>query len=71
MRKITWLIAGVGLGFIAAHFVNSTPEGKRFFDRVNQGAREFNDAVQDGYRRGAEELLEDVEEALKNLRDKA
>lgn len=71
MRKLIWLCAGVGLGFIAAHFVNQTPEGKQFFNRINQGAREFNTAVQEGYRRGEEELLDDVEEALKNLTSKA
>ncbi|MDA3145903.1 hypothetical protein JSO19_00740 [Leucobacter sp. UCMA 4100] len=71
MRKLTWLITGVGIGFVAAHFVNQTPEGRKFFDRIGQGAREFNGAMQDGYRQGGEALLEDVEEALKKLRDKA
>ncbi|WP_217132060.1 hypothetical protein [Leucobacter chinensis] len=71
MRKLTWLITGVGIGFVAAHFVNQTPEGRKFFDRIGQGAREFNDAMQDGYRQGGEALLQDVEEALKKLRDKA
>ncbi len=64
MRKLTVLVTGIGIGFVAAHFVNQTPEGKKFFDRVNQGAREFNGAVQEGYRRGGEDLLDDVEEAL-------
>lgn len=68
MRKLTWLITGIGIGFIAAHFVNQTPEGKKFFDRVNQGAREFNEALQEGYRQGGEELLDEVEAALKKLR---
>lgn len=70
MRKFTWLLAGVGIGFVAAHFVSQSPEGKKFFDRVNQGAREFNDALHEGYRQGGEELLDEVEEALKRLRDR-
>lgn len=71
MRKLTWLITGVGIGFVAAHFVNQTPEGRKFFDRLGQGARELNDAMQDGYRQGGDASFDDVEEALKNLRDKA
>lgn len=50
MRRLKWLLGGVVLGFVAAHFVNQSPEGRRFFERVNQGAREFNDALQEGYR---------------------
>lgn len=50
MRKLTWLFFGVILGFVAAHFVNQSPEGRRFFDRLNQGAREISDAVVTGYR---------------------
>lgn len=44
-----WLISGIVLGFVAAHFVNQNPSGKEFFDRVNQGAKEFNDALAAGY----------------------
>lgn len=49
MQKIKWILGGVILGFFAAHFVNQTPGGKSFFDRVNQGLKEFNDAVLSGY----------------------
>lgn len=70
MRRFTWLLWGIVLGFVAAHFVNKSPEGKRFFERINQGAREFSDAVQHGYREAeteAEESLDHVERALKQL----
>lgn len=73
MRKFKWLVGGIVIGFIAAHFVSQSPEGRRFFDRVNQGAREFNDALYEGYRKGdvgAAEALDDVEQALKTLRAK-
>lgn len=73
MRKFKWLVGGVVIGFIAAHYVNQTPEGQRFFGRISQGAREFNDAVYEGYRKGdagATEVLDDVERALKTLRAK-
>lgn len=70
MRKLFWLLVGVGLGFVAAHFVNQTPEGRRFFERLNQGAREFSDAVASGYHEvetAASDLLEEVDESLSDL----
>lgn len=73
MRRLSWLIVGVALGFVAAHFVNQTPEGRRFFDRVNRGAREFGDAVASGYRVAEEELadvFDDVERRLSELEAK-
>jgi hypothetical protein len=46
MKNILWLIVGVGLGFVAAHQINKTPEGKRFFEN----------AVVDGYKEREAEL---------------
>jgi len=73
MRRLSWLIVGVAMGFVAAHFVNQTPEGRRFFERVNRGAREFGDAVASGYRVAEEEFadaLDDVERRLAELEAK-
>ncbi|WP_053383886.1 hypothetical protein [Leucobacter celer] len=73
MRKLLWLMSGVVMGFVAAHFVNQTPEGRRFFTRLNRGVEEFNRAFSAGYREAegeAEDLIDDVEEALRKLRDK-
>jgi len=50
MSKFGYLITGVAAGFVAAHFVNQSPGGRRFFEQVNQGMREFSDAVAAGYR---------------------
>ncbi|WP_024357125.1 hypothetical protein [Leucobacter chironomi] len=72
MRKLLWLMSGVVLGFVAAHFVNQTPEGRRFFARVNRGVDELNRAFVTGYREAeaeADELLDDVENALRKLRE--
>ena len=44
MKNILWLIVGVGLGFVAAHQINKTPEGKRFFEDVDSRAHEFSNA---------------------------
>jgi hypothetical protein len=73
VQKLKWLFSGVAIGFLAAHFVNQTTEGRRFFDRIGQAGREFSDAVVNGYRDG-ESVVDatwgDVEDALEGLRDK-
>ncbi|QIM16623.1 hypothetical protein G7067_09740 [Leucobacter insecticola] len=69
MQKLRWLVCGAVLGFVAAHFVNRTPEGRRFFDRVNRGIAEFNRAFDKGYHEGDPVHL-DVEAALSSLPDK-
>ncbi len=67
MKKILWLVAGVGLGFVAAHQLNKSPEGRRFFEDVDAKAREFGGAVVDGYKAREAELrtaVADAEEAI-------
>jgi hypothetical protein len=56
MGKVFWLIVGVGVGFVVAHQVNKTPEGRKFFEDVDSKAREFADAVVEGYRAREAEL---------------
>jgi len=63
MRSALWLIAGIGIGFIAAHQVARTPQGKQFFDEVDEKAREFGSAVVDGYKQREAELRAAVAEA--------
>ena len=58
MHRLGWLIAGVALGFVAAHFVNQNPEGRRFFDRVNQGVGELGKAFATGYHEGEAEVAD-------------
>lgn len=56
MKNILWLIVGVGVGFVAAHQIAKTPQGKQFFDDVNAKAHDFGDAVVDGYKQREAEL---------------
>lgn len=56
MKNILWLIVGAGLGFIAAHQINKTPEGRQFFDDVENRAHEFSSAVVDAYKEREAEL---------------
>nr|WP_243848637.1 hypothetical protein [Lysinibacter cavernae] len=65
-----WLVSGVVAGFVIAHYVNKSPEGRRFFEEIEQGRREFADAVNRGYQSREAELgsaLDDVENRIKNL----
>ena len=56
MKSVTWLLLGVGLGFVLAHEVASTPRGRAVFDAVDAKCREFTAAVAEGYRSRDEEL---------------
>jgi len=56
MKNVLWLIVGVGVGFVAAHQIVKTPQGKQFFDDVNAKAHDFGDAVVDGYKQREAEL---------------
>ena len=57
MKGILLLTAGVAAGFLIAHAVSRTPEGKRFFDDIDSRARQFGSAVADGYKTREVELL--------------
>lgn len=70
MKKALWLIVGVAAGFVIAHQVNKTPEGRRFFADVDAKSRSFRDAVVDGYRAREAELrsaVADAEAAIADL----
>jgi len=63
MKSILLLAVGVAAGFVVAHQVAKTPEGKKFFDDVDSKAREFGSAVIDGYKAREAELRAAVAEA--------
>ncbi|MBH0009275.1 hypothetical protein ESZ53_03025 [Salinibacterium sp. UTAS2018] len=67
MKGAVLFVVGIAVGFVAAHQVAKTPEGKQFFSDVDSKAREFTGAVVDGYREREAELRDavaDVEEAV-------
>jgi hypothetical protein len=63
MKSLLLLAVGVAVGFVVAHQVAKTPEGKRFFEDVDTRAREFGSAVVDGYKAREAELRAAVAEA--------
>ena len=71
MKSILLLAVGVAAGFVVAHQVAKTPEGKRFFDDVDSKAREFSSAVVDGYKAREAELraaVADAEDVIADLK---
>lgn len=56
MKKFVWLVIGIGIGFVLAHEANKTSQGKAFFSDLDQKAREFGEAISDGYRQREAEL---------------
>ena len=62
MKKFVWLLVGVAVGFVAAHEVNQTKQGKQFFSDLDLKAREFGEAISDGYRQREAELRDAIAE---------
>ncbi|WP_111720044.1 hypothetical protein [Homoserinimonas sp. OAct 916] len=63
MKNFVWLIVGVGVGFIAAHQLNKTRVGSDLFARIDAQAKEFSDAVGEGYRTREAELRRAIGDA--------
>ena len=73
MKGILLLAVGVAAGFVVAHQVAKTPEGKRLFEDVDSKAREFGGAVIDGYKAREAELraaVADAEDVIADLRSR-
>ncbi|GEP26377.1 hypothetical protein E3O45_00075 [Cryobacterium sp. TMS1-20-1] len=67
MKNVIWLVIGVAAGFVVAHEVNKTQQGKQFFTELDTKAREFGEAISEGYRQREAELhaaLGDVADAV-------
>lgn len=56
MKNIFWLIVGAALGFVLAHKVSQTDQGKAFLSDIDKKSRDFRDAIVEGYRLREEEL---------------
>ena len=73
MKSILFLIVGVAAGFVIAHQVSRTEQGKKFFDDVDSKAREFGSAVVDGYKSREAELraaVADADDLITDLRSR-
>lgn len=62
MKSFICLLVGVAGGFFIAHQLNKTEQGKRFFEELDQKARDFGAAVSEGYHAREAELRETLGE---------
>jgi hypothetical protein len=56
MKSALLLIAGVVAGFFIAHQVSKTPKGLQFLIDLDSKAKEFSDAVVEGFKTREAEL---------------
>ena len=67
MKGLLLLTVGVAAGFAIAHQVSKTPEGQKFFADVDKKAKEFSDAVVQGYKSREAELKHTVEGVVSDI----
>ncbi len=63
MKGVVLLIIGAAAGFVVAHQISKTPQGKQFFADVDAKAKDFGSAVVDGYKAREAELKSAVADA--------
>ena len=63
MKSIVWFAVGVAVGFVAAHQVNQTTQGREFFSSIDAKARAFGKAIAEGYHERDAELRREAEAA--------
>ena len=56
MKSIVWFAVGVAAGFVAAHQVNQTKQGREFISSIDAKARAFGKAIAEGYHERDAEL---------------
>jgi hypothetical protein len=56
MRKLFWLVSGISLGLVIAKQIEQNPAAKAIANDVERAAREFGNAVVEGFREREEEL---------------
>lgn len=67
MKNFIWLAVGVAVGLVVAHEANKTAQGKQFFSDLDAKAREFGEAISDGYREREAELRASLGDAVNTL----
>ncbi len=69
MKGFIWLVIGVAAGFVVAHQINKTRQGHRFFEDLDQKARDFGAAVSEGYHSREAELRAAIDDAQATIAD--
>jgi hypothetical protein len=56
MSRLSWFLAGIGLGAFAVVQLRDNPKAQQAVDELYEAAKDFGAAVADGYREREEEL---------------
>ncbi|MCU1482580.1 MAG: hypothetical protein JWQ19_3366 [Subtercola sp.] len=56
MKKVLWFSAGIAVGFVLAHQLNQTAQGKKAFGSIEAKVKDFSDAFVEGYHERESEL---------------
>lgn len=56
MRKLFWLVSGISIGLVLAKQIEQNPAAKIIANDVERAAREFGNAVIEGFREREAEL---------------
>ena len=56
MSRLSWFLAGIGLGACAVVQLRDNPKAQQAVDELYEAAKDFGAAVADGYREREEEL---------------
>ena len=60
MKNFIWFGVGVGVGLILSREASKTRQGKQFFSDLDTKAREFGEAISEGYRKREAELRDAI-----------
>ncbi|UFS60279.1 hypothetical protein [Subtercola endophyticus] len=65
MKKVLWFSAGIAVGFVIAHQLNQTAQGKKAFGSIEAKVKDFSDAFVEGYHERESELRSSIGGATK------
>ena len=71
MKGLLLLAVGAAAGFAIAHQVAKTPEGQKFFADVDKKAKDFSEAVVQGYKAREAELKTTVDGVVSDIGGRA
>jgi hypothetical protein len=60
MKNFIWFVLGVGVGLVISREASKTRQGTQFFNDLDTKAREFGEAISEGYRKREAELRDAI-----------
>ncbi|TFC78322.1 hypothetical protein E3T23_12390 [Cryobacterium cheniae] len=69
MKNFIWFVVGLTTGLLIAREGGKTRQGKQFFADLDTKAREFGEAISDGYRKREAELRDAIGDIASGTED--